>query len=94
MSTWLASSTRRWMPRSTAGRASSVSSQRLRLGNVVDVLALALVQPHPADAGHVGDRISAGEKCAILEPRVHHAEEAVDLVGEAVDRVRLICSGA
>src|SRR5450756_2117355 len=54
---------------------------------LVDVLPLPLPAIGPADAGHVGDRILAGEEFAVLEPRIHHPVEPVDLIHEASDRV-------
>src|SRR5664280_1962332 len=55
---------------------------------LIEVLPLPLPAIGPADAGHVGDRIFAGEEFAVLEPRVHHAVEPVELIHEASDRVR------
>ena len=54
---------------------------------LAEILTLALGKPHPADAGHVGDRIAAGQKFAAGQPRVHDAVKAVDLVGIARDRI-------
>ena len=51
------------------------------------LLALPLGQSHPADAGDVGDRITAGQKFALGKPRIHDAIEPVDLVGVTRDRV-------
>ena len=74
-------------PRATAGRASIVSNQRLRWGKSSRSwpwFLCGLIQP---TAGHVGDRIGAGQELAVGEALVHHAVEAIDLVGVAVDAV-------
>ena len=54
---------------------------------VLDVLPLPLPGKHPRIAGHVGDRIIAAQIAAVGEPLVHHAEQAIDLVAVAIDRV-------
>jgi hypothetical protein len=48
---------------------------------------LALEQSDPADTGHISDRIAARQEAAILQQRVHHAEQPVHLVAEAIKRV-------
>src|SRR5581483_9268334 len=59
----------------------------LHMREVVDVLVLPFPEIDPADAGHVGDRIFAGEKGTVLEPCFHHAIEPVDLVLVALDGI-------
>src|SRR5437762_828441 len=51
---------------------------RKRLGTLLFLLPLE--QPDPADTGHISNRIAAGQEAAILQPRVHHAVEPVQLV--------------
>ena len=51
------------------------------------VVAVALGPARPTDASDVGDRIVAGEKFAVLKPRVHDAVDSVHLVAEARDGV-------
>ena len=87
MSTAAAASTRMAKARFTAGRARIVSNQRWQIWKKREVLAHPLGEPDPADAGHVGNGIAAGQKLAPGKPRVHHAEQAVDLVGVAGDGV-------
>ena len=87
MSTAAAASTRMAKARLTAGRARIVSNQRLRCGKSARSWPMPLGEPDPADAGHVGDGIAAGQKLAPGKPRVHDAEQAVDLVGVAGDGV-------
>src|SRR5581483_3971566 len=62
----------------------------LEMREIVEVLTEALVDSHPADAGHVGDGVAARQKFAVGQPGVHHAKNAVDLVGEALDGVVLL----
>ena len=75
MSTAEAASTRMAKARLTASRARIVSNQRLRCGKLAaKLLPAALGEPDPADAGHVGDRIAAGQEFALGKARVHDAE--------------------
>src|SRR6266849_3753328 len=62
----------------------------LEAREIVQVLALTLKAAHPADAGHVGDRILAGEEFTAPKARVHDAVNAVHLVGETIDGILLI----
>src|SRR5262249_46610655 len=54
---------------------------------LAQVVAVPLGAARPADAGRVGDRVSAGEEFTIGEPPVHHAVDAIHLVAEAVDGI-------
>src|ERR1700720_746754 len=52
------------------------------------ILALALGEADPADAGDVGNGITPGQKFALGKARVHDAVEPVDLVRIALERIR------
>ena len=58
-----------------------------QMREIFELLPHAPPEPHPTDAGHVGDRIGAGEILAPSQASVHHPEQTIDLVGVAVDRI-------
>src|SRR5262245_65076305 len=45
----------------------------LDMRKLSEVLSLPFGEPRPADAGHVGDRVTPGQELMICQPRVHHA---------------------
>ena len=83
MSTADAASTRIANACLTAGRARMVSNQRLRWGNC----ASSCPMRSASHARHIGDRVAAGEKFTGGHARVHDAEQPIDLVGIAFDRI-------
>ena len=50
-------------------------------------MAVALGPTGPTDAGNIRNRITSGEKFAILETSIHHPIDAVHLVHETLDGV-------
>src|SRR5262249_61130969 len=59
----------------------------LDVGKGTHVVAVALGSARPTDASDIGDRIIAGEKLAVLKPRIHDAVDSVHPVSEALDAV-------
>ncbi len=59
----------------------------LEMRELFDVLPLQLPPAHPADARHVGDRISAGQEFMLAQAPVHDAVKAVAFLGIALDGV-------
>src|SRR5262245_58696054 len=51
------------------------------------VMAVALGAARPADAGDVGDRVTAGNELPVREPPIHHAVDPVHFIAEARDGV-------
>ena len=92
-STRPAASIRMPMPRFTAGRARTRASQRLRWGNPSSSLPCrsnSLIQPTQAMSAI---EYPPARNARFFEPRVHHAEQTVELVAEAVDRIVLLLAG-
>ena len=58
-----------------------------QIGKLCQIDAIRLVAPDPGPACHVGNRVVAAEKITVGETAFHHAIEANDLIGIALDRI-------